>query len=240
MSNEKIDIINNWTLQKVFNELENGNMKIPRFQRGYVWERAKIVKLLNSIYAEHPIGTFFIWETSAEYSNYCRNMDELNLPQEPEAGKIQFIIDGQQRITSLYVALTGKKIGSIDYSTICFNLDKKCFLIPRLRTEKNNIPAWKIFNSDELMILIGEYAVQNINYVKTLQKCKTILGNYPICIIKSLNVGLEEAVQIFENINQGGKRLTLFDLVHASVWSNDFDLRQMVEMFNESDVIKRF
>lgn len=35
MPSEKIDIINNWTLQKVFTELENGNMKIPRFQRGY-------------------------------------------------------------------------------------------------------------------------------------------------------------------------------------------------------------
>ena len=58
MEKKKIDIINNWNIKDVFNELEKGNMKIPRFQRGYVWERSKIVKLLNSIYEEHPIGTF--------------------------------------------------------------------------------------------------------------------------------------------------------------------------------------
>ncbi len=46
---QKIEITNNWNIQRVFNELENGNIKIPRFQRGYVWERSKIVKLLNSI-----------------------------------------------------------------------------------------------------------------------------------------------------------------------------------------------
>lgn len=72
MKKKKIDIINNWNIKDVFNELEKGNMKIPRFQRGYVWERSKIVKLLNSIYEEHPIGTFFIWEASKEYRNYCK------------------------------------------------------------------------------------------------------------------------------------------------------------------------
>ena len=45
---ERIEIINQWNLQRVFHELEHGNMRIPRFQRAYVWERAKIVKLLLS------------------------------------------------------------------------------------------------------------------------------------------------------------------------------------------------
>ena len=240
MEKKKIDIINNWNIKDVFNELEKGNMKIPRFQRGYVWERSKIVKLLNSIYEEHPIGTFFIWEASKEYSNYCRNIDELNLPEHPEADKFQFIIDGQQRITSLYVALKGKTLGNVDYSTICFNLDKKCFQIPRLKNEPNNIPAWKIFNTDTLMSLVVEYAAKDKEYALALQTCKKILDNYPVSIIKTLNVDLEEAVAIFENINQGGKRLTLFDLVHASVWSQDFDLREQIEAFNDSPAIKLF
>ena len=47
---DKIEIINNWTLNKIFTELEEGNMRIPRFQRAYVWEPSKVVKLLNSIY----------------------------------------------------------------------------------------------------------------------------------------------------------------------------------------------
>lgn len=129
---QKIEITNNWNIQRVFNELENGNIKIPRFQRGYVWERSKIVKLLNSIYKEHPIGSFFIWEADAKYSNFCREIKELGFQQKPEANKFLFIIDGQQRITSLYVSLMGKKLGDVDYASICFNLDRKCFQIPNL------------------------------------------------------------------------------------------------------------
>lgn len=242
--NQKIEITNNWNIQKVFNELENGNMKIPRFQRGYVWERSKIVKLLNSIYEEHPIGSFFIWEASTQYADFCREIEELGLPTKPEANKLKFIIDGQQRITSLYVALMGKQLKTIDYGVICFNLDKKRFQIPKLKIEPNNIPAWKIFNQQEILTLITQYALEDAQngteYCKALQQCKSILDNYPISLIKTLDVELDEAVTIFENINQGGKRLSLFDLVHASVWAKDFDLRSLIQEFNDETRIKLF
>ena len=242
--NQKIEITNNWNIQKVFNELENGNMKIPRFQRGYVWERSKIVKLLNSIYEEHPIGSIFIWEASSEYADFCREIEDLGFPEKPEANKFKFIIDGQQRITSLYVALMGKKLGDIDYSTICFNLDAKRFQIPKLKTEQNNIPAWKIFNQAEAAQLLKSYSVYDYQngtqYWDALNECQLKFHNYPISLIKTLNVELDEAVTIFENINQGGKRLSLFDLVHASVWAKDFDLRDLIQEFNEEASIKIF
>ena len=242
--NQKIEITNNWNIQRVFRELECGNMKIPRFQRGYVWERSKIVKLLNSIIEEHPIGSFFIWEADAKYTDFCREIEDLGFQQNPEAGKFRFIIDGQQRITSLYVALMGKKLGSVDYATICYNLDRKRFQIPTLKTEPNNIPAWKIFNQSELSSIIEDYVskdpVSGLQYMKILNECKRILDNYPLSLIKTMNVELDEAVTIFENINQGGKRLSLFDLVHASVWSTEFDLRELISVFNEENAIKLF
>ena len=78
---QKIDIINNWNLNKLFSNLENGNFKIPKFQREYVWEKSKIVKLLNSIYKQYPIGSFFIWEAGKEYADFCRHIEELGLPE---------------------------------------------------------------------------------------------------------------------------------------------------------------
>ena len=104
---QKIEIINNWTLPRIFQELENGNMRIPRFQRAYVWERTKIVSLLNSIYKQYPIGSFFLWDTDMRMDGFCRDITELGFPTKPEASKFSFILDGQQRITSLYVALSG-------------------------------------------------------------------------------------------------------------------------------------
>ena len=53
-------------------------------------------------------------------------------------------------------------------------------------------------------------------------------------------MGLEEVVDIFERINQGGKRLSLFDLVHATVWSKDFDLRDKIKEFNSEKAISLY
>ena len=99
----RIEILNTWRLKDFFESLEKGNLKIPRFQRGYVWEKSKIVKLLNSIHQEYPIGSFFIWEAGTGYAHFCREIAELELPHKPQYGVYQFILDGQQRITSLYI-----------------------------------------------------------------------------------------------------------------------------------------
>ena len=238
---DRIEIINNWNLSRVFQELEHGNMRIPRFQRSYVWERPKIVKLLNSIYHEFPIGSFFLWEANVEMEGFCRDITEFGFPAKPTGNKFSFILDGQQRITSLYVALKGKILGGVDYSCICFNLDKKVFKIPTLKTEPNNIPAWKLFNYADFQNLLIEYAsAGEKEKAQTLSECKTIFDNYPVSIITSKNMNLEEVVTIFERINQGGKRLSLFDLVHASVWSQDFDLRDKITAFNNEKGILHF
>ncbi|MCB0458509.1 MAG: DUF262 domain-containing protein [Flavobacteriaceae bacterium] len=241
---QRIEIINNWNLKKVFNELESGNMKIPRFQRGYVWERSKIVKLLNSIYSQYPIGSFFLWMANKEYENFCREIEELNLPKEPESNLYSFILDGQQRITSLYVALKGKELNGTDYSTICFNVEKKTFQIPRLKTEQHNIPAWKLFDTKEYSKVLKEYTLFDVdndtNFSENWSICQQLFSDYPISIIKSLKMDLEEVVDIFERINQGGKRLSLFDLVHASAWAPEFDLREKIKLFNSEDNVKIF
>lgn len=237
---QKIEILNNWNLKKVFSELENGNIKIPKFQRGYVWERSKIVKLLNSIYSHYPIGSFFIWVASLDYKHFCREIEGLNFPEKPESNNYSFILDGQQRITSLYVALKGKNLNGTDYSTICFNLDKKEFQIPRLKNEKHNIPAWKLFDLTAYGDVLEEYVLNDREKSKVWRECQQIFSDYPISLIRTLNMDLEQVVTIFERINQGGKRLSLFDLVHASAWSPNFDLREKIKTFNNEHSVKYF
>jgi hypothetical protein len=237
---KKIEIVNNWNLKDIFNELERGNIKIPRFQRGYVWERSKIAKLLNSIYKQYPIGSFFVWMASLDYKNFCREITELNLPIQPESNKYSFILDGQQRITSLYVALKGKTLNGTDFSAICFNLEKKEFQIPRLKNEKHNIPAWKLFHTTAYGDVFAEYMSIDRDKANTWRECQEVFSNYPISLIKTLDMDLEQVVTIFERINQGGKRLSLFDLVHASSWSPDFDLREKIKKFNDEHNVKYF
>lgn len=238
---DRIEIINQWNLQRVFQELERGNMRIPRFQRAYVWERSKIVRLLNSISMSYPIGSFFLWETDTTMEAFGRDITEFGFPKKPQGNYFMFILDGQQRITSLYVSLMGKTLNGIDYSKICYNLDSKKFKIPQLKTEQHNIPVWKIWDTKEYSNLLMDYAKNgDFDRMQALKECQECLYNYPISIIMSRNMGLEEVVDIFERINQGGKRLSLFDLVHATVWSQDFDLREKIKDFNNEKAISLF
>lgn len=236
---KRIEIINQWNLQRIFQELESGNMRIPRFQRAYVWEQSKIVKLLNSISKEYPIGSFFLWETDSTMESFGRDISDFGFPAKPQGNHFMFILDGQQRITSLYVALNGKTLNGTDYSRICYNLDDKKFRIPRLKSELHNVPVWKIWDTSECGKIMVEYAqVGDVEHMKVLQDCQDHLKQYPVSIIMSRGMQLEEVVDIFERINQGGKRLSLFDLVHASIWQEDFDLRDEIDKFNSEQNVR--
>ena len=235
---QKIEIVNDWNLNRLITELEEGNIKIPKFQRDYIWERTKVVKLLNSIYNQYPIGSFFFWIAPKEYDGFIREDDELGINKSAPTGSFQFILDGQQRMISLFVSLRGKTMNGIDYSTICFNPTRKEFKIPRSKSDDSNIPIWKLFDSkaynevyDELL---SNSTTKNNVVAENWRDCRDIFTNYPISIVKTINDELEDVVEIFERINQSGKHLTVFDLIHATTWSDKFDLKDKIKEFHTS------
>jgi hypothetical protein len=244
---QKLEIINNWNLKKLLTELETGNIKIPRFQRDYIWEKGKVVKLLNSIYNQYPIGSFFFWKAPADYSAFIRPIEIEGIQSKEPNGSFRFILDGQQRILSLYLALRGKTYDGNDYSSICFNPEKQEFLIPRSQREKFNIPAWKLLNHEaygemyaELLMDPSKTRKRKNQLAETWRECQEVFSNYPISIVKSTNEEIDDVVEIFERINQGGKHLTIFDLIHATTWSEKFDLKQCIEEFNTPQRVKSF
>jgi len=205
----------------IVHEIEHGKLRIPRFQRDFVWERSKVIKLLDSIYKEYPIGSFFIWEADKKYNLFYRNIAELNLPQPDPYTSIRYILDGQQRATSLYAAIKGLKIDGTDYSQICFDFDKEEFVI---RYHEGDHYA-------SLKDILGENKFRIYNKLTDQRKqvfdnCYNIFSSYPLSVIIVREKELDEASEIFERINQGGKRLSIFDLVVASTWGEDFDLKE--------------
>jgi hypothetical protein len=236
METQKIKV-DELKLSDIINEFSRGNIRIPRFQRDYVWDKPRVVKLLNSIYREYPIGTLFFWEASPEYIHLYRNIPELNIP-EPDNGKyFKFILDGQQRITSLYVAIKGLvlniqdkrlKVRKIDYSEISFDLDKEEFCIKRpddirfvslsAMLEKQHLSLFKSLSDER---------------AESFDRCYQKFSSYPLSVVYVRDQDLAQACEIFERINQGGIKLSLFDLVVASTWSTDFDLKEEVNKLNE-------
>lgn len=224
-------------LSDIITEFSRGQVRIPRFQRDYVWDKPRVVKLLNSIHREYPIGTFFFWEASPEYTHLYRNIPELNIPEPDQQSNFKFILDGQQRITSLYVATKGLvlniqdrnlKSRKIDYSEISFDLDKEEFCV--------KIPDNERFVS--LSSILVEHHMSLFRSLtderaKSFERCYQKFSTYPLSVVYVRNQDIAQACEIFERINQGGVKLSLFDLVVASTWSNEFDLKEEVNKLNE-------
>lgn len=242
MTRHKLEIVNSWTLKVLITELENGHIKIPRFQRDYIWDRNKVIKLFNSIHLQYPIGSIFLWSAPPKYKNFIRKTDYLNVIEHKKE-ECDFILDGQQRIMSIYATLRGKTIAGTDYSKICFNVRKNEFYFPRRKTEKFNIPVWNLFDEsafNEVLDDLKDYDTKHkTRYAKVWQECRENIYTYPVSIVKTKNKELEDVVEIFERINQGGNRLTLFDLVHATVLDNKFDLKDKIEKLNNQPAIKK-
>ena len=77
-------------------KIEQGLIKIPAFQREFVWPMDKTLFLLDSISRRYPIGTFLFWQSS-DFINALRNIGNLDLANPPLGYPVQYILDGQQR-----------------------------------------------------------------------------------------------------------------------------------------------
>src|SRR6266480_3831608 len=97
------------TFTNLFAEILDGTIKIPQFQREFVWPRHKSSKLLDSIVKGFPIGTFILWKTD-ERLRSIRNLGGIDLPDTTPGDAVKYVLDGQQRLTSLFVILNGLTI----------------------------------------------------------------------------------------------------------------------------------
>ncbi len=86
--------------------LEEGRMKIPQFQRNFVWTLEESAALLDSVIKGYPVGSIILWNT-AEKLWAVKNIGGLPFDTVKEGTPVNYIIDGQQRVTSLYAILKG-------------------------------------------------------------------------------------------------------------------------------------
>jgi hypothetical protein len=82
-------------ISTVLDRIDSGAVALPEFQRGYVWGRRQVRNLVESLYRRFPVGSLLLWETATE-SAEARGEGEL------QRGYVSLLLDGQQRITSLY------------------------------------------------------------------------------------------------------------------------------------------
>lgn len=213
-------------------DITAGRLKIPQFQREFVWDIKKSANLLDSIVKGYPVGSFIFWKTK-ERLRSVKNIGRLSLPEPPKGDYVNFVLDGQQRITSLFAALKGEKIirsdgKEEDFSEIYIDLeageDDKI-----VTADMNGRPEEEVIRLKDLvyggLCSLTKYPEK---YHKKLEEYKQRVESYNYSVIQVNEVPIDIATQIFTRINVGGKPLSLFEIMVAKTYDYDknFDLAE--------------
>ena len=215
----------------LFDDIERGQLKIPQFQRDFVWDLKKSRDLMDSIIKGYPIGTFIFWKTK-ERLRYVREIGNVPLKDPQKGDFVNFVLDGQQRLTTIFACLKGIKIkreNKFDYYSEMYidlnaNKDEQIIIIDTDGRDKESlIKIVDLIEGD--FDLLGGYLKR---YHPRLKKYRKQIENYLFSIILVKEVSIDVATEIFTRINIGGKPLSLFEIMVAKTFDKeaDFDLSE--------------
>ena len=116
-------------------DIRQGEVALPDIQRPFVWGATKVRDLLDSMYKGFPVGYLLFWETGVE-----AGARQIGVNAKEKVPRL-LIVDGQQRLTSLYAVITGSEIVKDDYSQgrvrIAFRPDDATFAVADAATDKD-------------------------------------------------------------------------------------------------------
>lgn len=215
----------------LINKIQEGYIKIPKFQRDFVWTIEETAKLLDSIIKGYPIGTFIFWKTR-ERLRSIKNIGGVDLPSTPRGDSVQYVLDGQQRLASLYAAILGLQIEkenkSVDYKEIYVNLDKDIDTDEQIILVEKPEKAATITVCDLLSSRVGYLAKNYPEHINKIDKYRERFTTYDFSTIIIEDYPIDTAVEIFTRINTTGTELTLFEIMAAKTYDEkrNFDLQE--------------
>jgi hypothetical protein len=214
--------------QPLIDDISSGRIKIPKFQRPYVWKDAQALKLLDSIVRSYPIGSLLIWRTPTKLQTE-RSFGSFSLPVTPLLMPTDYILDGQQRLTVIYSCLSPKAaVGGFD---VVYDLESAQFKPANDQPPSLTLfPLRKLFVTSELLNFRTALQAHS-NAVALQQQLDELVAaftQYKLPVVLLNDLQLDEVCPIFERINSSGTKLSTYDLMVAATWSDQFDLDDSV------------
>ena len=219
------------TVNQLIEKIDTGELGLPELQRPFIWKDSKVRDLFDSLMRGYPIGYLMVWECPSLEKKKSIGVD-LHSYDSPK----EVIIDGQQRLTSLYAVMKGKKVINSKFDEksiiISYNPLQDKFEVGYQATKKD--PEW-IYNISDVYTTSSSFKFIN-SFIKRLseyRECKggvlteaeqdTISENInaivnlknhtlPVFDIKA-NAEEEDVSEIFVRVNSGGVSLKQNDFI---------------------------
>jgi len=221
----------NLTIRKLIENLSDGQIRVPAFQRGYVWNSDDVAFLMDTIYRGFPFGSLLLWRTREQLPQE-RTLGPFVLPPPNADWPIDYVLDGQQRITSIY-GVFAAPAGDAEVQAwfdIYFDLtapegalESQFVALPRDKVvQGQHFPLRVLFDVVKYRESTQSLTDANIMRLDLLQSAfKEATIPAEIIEVKTR----EDVAIVFERINRAGVALDDFELLSAWTWSTEFDLR---------------
>ncbi|MDA8686126.1 DUF262 domain-containing protein [Robiginitalea sp.] len=217
---------------QILDKIDQHHLFVPAFQREYVWKRKDAKNLIYSLINDYPTGTMLTWETT--------NPPELKGVHEysPTQGAVKLILDGQQRITTLYMLIRGEIPPYYTEEEIANDIRGLYVNAETLELEyyagsrMENNPLWvnvtdvfqqKIRSKDIIRKLEDRIDGQRLEREKedliedNINKIQRIPIKYFIEQTVPVHASIREAIDIFYIVNASGVNLTDAELALAQI-----------------------
>jgi hypothetical protein len=209
-------------LAAILDQIDSGSVLLPEFQRGYVWNRDQVRGLMRSLYLGYPVGGLLTWETQADGSLVRGGAEGAHALR-------VLILDGQQRVTSLYGITRGRPPAFFQgdekaFSGLRFNVEDEVFEFyapAKMRDDPRWIDVTSLYTRG-LEYHIGalnahpDIQPRIVSYMERLARLRQVLErDFHEEKITGADKTVDVVVDIFNRVNSGGTKLSKGDIALA-------------------------
>lgn len=220
-------------ISTLLDQIEIGQIALPEFQRGYVWNRDQVRGLVRSLYKRYPVGSLLAWITDSSQAK-GRGVSDVNPGQQ-----VKMLLDGQQRMTSLCGIIKGEPPAFFDgdanaFTGLYFHAETEEFSFYMASKMQGN-PLWVDVTRlmKEGVLDIQDELSDVLDDNKRVLRCGHRLnrlreiGDIDVHIedVSGSEMTLDVVVDIFNRVNSGGRKLSKGDLALARICSVEPDAR---------------
>jgi uncharacterized protein with ParB-like and HNH nuclease domain len=204
-------------LTDILEEIAEGKLRVPYFQRPFVWKLDAMIDLFDSILKGYPIGDLVFWEPdTSDYASFDF-VGNRNIPKNTES-PVNYILDGHQRLSILFSVLSSDKKNIINENdcawNIYYNLRDKIFLHIKKTSDMQHhyISLKKLLRTVDFLneckrIQENVGGESSATLIKEAENLLTIIRGYRIAIIQIQGGEIDSAVQIFSRLNTKGEKI---------------------------------
>ncbi|MGA2285679.1 MAG: DUF262 domain-containing protein [Dehalococcoidia bacterium] len=209
------------SIQELINAVGHDQYILPEFQRGYIWTETQVREYVTSLYRWYPTGSFLIWNTPKP------GLVRGTLSSSTKA--FQLILDGQQRLTSIYAVVTGDPPpfyeGEKLYFNLYFNVKTEQFSYYKKTVMKDSwewVPVTEFLQhglgdylktDGPLPVEKAQYLINFLDVLARLDRIKSY--SYYLDVLSERE--MDEAVKIFNFVNSKGTKLSKSDLALSHI-----------------------